>query len=93
MLRLLKLAADYDCEIELGVYVTNLIANKSPVIVEAIENKFNTSSPQLPAVNSKQHDISEYDFLNNPNIGEHYATTRSHIAPCMMSSQHKRNIR
>ena len=70
MLRLLKLAADYNCENNLGFYVTNLIANKSSIIIEEIENKFNTSNHQLPQINSKQHNITEYDFLNHSNIGE-----------------------
>jgi len=80
MLRLLKLAADYDCETDLGVYITKLIANKSSIIIEDIENRFNTSNPRLPQVNSKQHDINEYSFLNNTNTGENHATTRGHIA-------------
>lgn len=80
MLRLLKLAADYDCEQELGDLVINLITTKSAVVIEDIENTFNTSNPQLPKVISKQHDISEYDFFNNPAIGEANAKTRSSIA-------------
>jgi len=80
MLRLLKLAADYDCEQELGVHVINLITTKAAVVIEDIENKFNTSNPQLPKVFSKQHDIAEYDFFNNPTRGEANAKTRSSIA-------------
>ena len=76
MLRLLKLAADYNCELNLGLHVINLIDNKAPLIIENIESKFNNSNPQLPTVTSKQHDISEYDFIiNSSNTGEDYATT------------------
>jgi sugar-specific transcriptional regulator TrmB len=78
MLRLLKLAADYDCESDLGIYITNLIINKSPILIEDIEKKFNKNNHQIPQVNTKQHDITEYEFLNKP--GEYYATTRSDIA-------------
>lgn len=79
MLRLLKLAADYNCETELEIYVTDLITNKSPIIIEDVETKFNSSNPKLPQVNSKQHDLTDYAFLNNTG-GEQHATTRSHIA-------------
>lgn len=63
MLRLLKLAADHDCENNLGFYVTNLIAHKSSFAIEVIESKFNTTNPQLPLIDSKQHDISGYDIF------------------------------
>jgi hypothetical protein len=77
MLRLLKLAADYNCEQALGAHVISLIAAKSAVIIEDIENRFNTSNPKLPKVISEQHNIAEYAFFNNP--GEEYAKTRSSI--------------
>lgn len=79
MLRLLKLAADHDCETDLEIYVMSLITNKAPIIIGEIENRFSTSNPQLPQVIGKQHDITEYSFLNEINTGEHHATTRSHI--------------
>ena len=76
MLRLLKLAANDDCESAVGIYVTNLIKNKEPVYIEEIESKFNSSNSKLPHIDSKQHDISGYDFMiNNSNTGDNYAAT------------------
>lgn len=61
MLRLLKLAADYDCEYKLGHYVSSLIQNKSPLNIQVIESEFNGSNPPLPPVDCKQHSLAHYD--------------------------------
>jgi len=63
LLRLLKLAADYDCETELGYHVVDLIEKKHPLIIEKIENKFNSRSSKLLEVKCKQHDLSSYDQI------------------------------
>lgn len=81
LLRILKLAADYDCEEALGNYLMNLIYNQQTLNIEEIENKFNTCNPSLPQVECKQHSLRDYDHLLQPFstnttnlIGEHYAT-------------------
>jgi len=77
MLRLLKLAADYDCEAQLGEYVLTLIQAGKPLDIQLIERDFNGSNPTLPIVNCEQHALADYDlcipFINNQ-IGENHAT-------------------
>lgn len=74
MLRLLKLAAECDCESSLEAHVLNLIKTKSSIIIEAIENIFNKKTATLPEISCTQHDIATYDFIiNNANTGEKYA--------------------
>ncbi|MBT7582935.1 MAG: IS21 family transposase, partial [Kordiimonadaceae bacterium] len=63
MLRLLKLAADHDCEEALGVYVLGLMTESKPINIDAIEVKFNQHHPSLPDVPCYQHDINQYDAL------------------------------
>jgi len=82
MLRILKLAADYDCEAALESYLMNIISNKQGLNIEEIENQFNTSNPSLPKVECKQHMLADYDQLIQPFstktinlIGENYATS------------------
>ena len=41
ILRLLKLAADYDCEEQLGQHVQSLIEHQKPIDIGLIENLFN----------------------------------------------------
>jgi hypothetical protein len=75
MLRLLKLAADYDCEYELGEQVLSLIQQKVTWDIEAIECHFNRSNPALPQVPCLQHTLAHYDqFIPNQTGGIHYAT-------------------
>jgi len=47
MLRLLKLAADYDCEYELGDHVLMLMRQEKSINIEKIERDFNHSNPKL----------------------------------------------
>lgn len=72
-LRLLKLAADYDCEESLGHYVMERIKNKHPLHIVDIESRFNTSNPVLPAMPANQHALATYDrYIPNTStmIGE-----------------------
>jgi hypothetical protein len=78
MLRILKLAADYDCEDRLALYVLDLIHNKKSIDIEMIETEFNQSNPHLPKIECIQHKLSDYDLLmsptQHPHIGENHAT-------------------
>jgi transcriptional regulator with XRE-family HTH domain len=81
MLRILKLAADYQCEETLAVYLIELIHHQQPFNIEAIENKFNTHNPPLPLIECKQHVLTQYDqFIQEPSThltqitGETHAT-------------------
>jgi hypothetical protein len=75
-LRLLKLASDYNCEIELGLYVIKLIEQKEPLIIDKIEKQFIKCTAKVMMINCKQHDLSSYDhILNTPISGGSYATT------------------
>lgn len=74
MLRLLKLAADYDCETELSHHVMQLIKSKQPIKIEAIESQFNLSNPILPDTECKQHELEQYDYIINQPKGELHAT-------------------
>jgi hypothetical protein len=79
MLRILKLAADYDCEYNLGEHVLNLVENESPIDIQIIERDFNGSNPPLPTVNCEQHELISYDNcipnINNKQPGDNnYAT-------------------
>ena len=61
MLRLLKLAADYDCEQVLAQYVLSRIQTDSPLDIQTIESQFNRSNPSLPPMDCKQHGLANYD--------------------------------
>ena len=78
MLRLLKLAADHQCEDKLGHYVWSLIQRQSPINIQMIEREFNSSKPILPSIDCKQHDLANYDDyippLTNTTGDPHYAT-------------------
>jgi hypothetical protein len=63
ILRLLKLAADYDCEFELGEHVLGLVKKQLPIDIERIERDFNGSNPRLPDVPCIQHSLNHYDGL------------------------------
>ena len=74
-LRLLKLAADYDCEQTLGEHVVELIKKDShPLPIEQIESLFNRSQPRLPKEKTHQHPLKDYDqyipHLTLPSQGE-----------------------
>jgi transcriptional regulator with XRE-family HTH domain len=79
MLRILKLAADYDCEDKLAIYLLDLIQNKKNIDIEMIESTFNKSNPSLPKIECNQHKLCDYDRLIYPNTnhltGENYATS------------------
>jgi len=60
-LRLLKLAADYDCEQALGEHVLEIIRKKATIDIASIEARFNTSNPKLPESAGQQHSLAEYD--------------------------------
>lgn len=65
MLRILKLAADYDCEKELSTDILKQINSKSSIDIEMLEAKYNSSNPILPNIQSIQHDITKYDSYIN----------------------------
>jgi len=65
MLRVLKLAANNNCEAELSLYILNLIKKNKTIEIEEIESLFDNSNPSLPKVACKQHEINSYDFLIN----------------------------
>lgn len=68
MLRLLKLAADHDCEIALGQQVFAVIQSKASIDIQHIESEFNRSNPALPIVNCEQHALLNYDsYIPNHN--------------------------
>lgn len=75
--RILKLAADYDCEVELGLHLLDLIKAEKALDIEMIESRFNRSNPPLPQVDFQQHSLCHYDVFISPNFvsGEHYATS------------------
>jgi len=76
MLRLLKLAADYNCESELGEHIVALIQQPSVWDIESIECQFNRSNPQLPYVPCLQHPLAHYDQWIPHSTGEaDYATS------------------
>lgn len=81
LLRLLKLAADYDCESVLGEHILSLIQENRPINIEIIERDFNGTNPPLPVVHCQQHELNAYDVhiptpVNNNPLGErHYAAT------------------
>lgn len=79
-LRLLKLAADHDCEWALGEHVLELIDAKETINIEKIETLFNQSNPILPKEPSPQHSLEGYngfipDFINNLTGNICHATT------------------
>jgi len=69
MLRLLKLAADYDCEADLSHHVMQLIEARQPIEIEAIESQFNLTNPVLPDSECKQHELAQYDLIINQQKG------------------------
>ena len=75
MLRLLKLAADYVCEEALSAYVMGLIKQDKPLLIEAIESRFNASNPPLPEITCQQHSLADYDQIIRPTSlgGQHAA--------------------
>jgi hypothetical protein len=76
MLKLLKLAADFDCEEALGAHVLERIAQGKLLNIEAIESLFTTERPALPAVICQQHTLGAYDaFIQTSSKGAQNATT------------------
>jgi len=78
MLRLLKLAADHDCEEILGQHVLFLIQAKAQLDIQVIERDFNSSNPILPAIDCKQHTLADYDNYiphQTTTVGEKYHAT------------------
>ena len=61
MLRILKLAADYNCEYALGQHISSLIKAKIALDIQIIERDFNDSNPILPSIDCKQHALANYD--------------------------------
>ena len=78
MLRLLKLAADHNCEFALGEKVTTLLKRQLPIVIEDIEREFNGNNPSLPDIQCKQHLLIDYDnhipCLTTKTTGVSYAT-------------------
>jgi hypothetical protein len=76
MLKLLKLAADFDCEEALGAHVLERITQGKPLNIEAIESLFTTDRPALPAITCRQHTLRAYDaFIQTASKGVQNATT------------------
>lgn len=75
LLRLLKLAADYDCEFALGEHVLALVDKKLPIDIKSIERDFNGSNPPLPHIPCAQHSLNHYDALLIETGGLSYATS------------------
>lgn len=77
MLRLLKLASDYDCEYDLGQKIQRLMSNKISIDIKKIEQEFNISNPKQPEISCKQHSLAQYDQCIPANFqavrGDHYA--------------------
>ena len=63
MVGMLHIAAKCDCEVELGEYVLQLIAEKKPISLSALQTKFSTQLLPAPEVDVTQHTLSEYDNL------------------------------
>ena len=61
MLRILKLASDYDCEYIIGQRVSEMIVKNNHVDIKQIECEFNGSNPRIPIVSCVQHSIDKYD--------------------------------
>ena len=61
MLRLLKLAADYNCEYSLGEKIDAMISSNIIIDIQQIECEFNYSNPPMPTINCVQHHIEKYD--------------------------------
>ena len=78
MLRLLKLASQYNCEYNLGQKIQELINSKATINIAKIEQNFNMSHPKLPNVSCKQHSLGQYDQYIPSNlqtiVGGDYAT-------------------
>jgi hypothetical protein len=76
MLRLLKLAAEYHCEVELAHQVLQCIDSKQSIHIPSLERLFNTRIPNMPALECTQHTLAEYDdlLLNNTTGENHDAT-------------------
>ena len=75
MLRLLKLAAEQNCEHALGQQILSIIENNKKINIENIECLFNKRSDSMPAVDCIQHTITQYDqyIPYSTNIGGNYA--------------------
>lgn len=75
MLRILKLAADYNCEDRLGQKIIMMITNTMAINIQQIECEFNSSNPTMPEVHCVQHPIAKYDrYIPTADTKEaHYA--------------------
>jgi hypothetical protein len=73
MLRLLKIAADNNCETELSLHVTKLVKDEGSFDIGSIESCFNRYNNNLPEIICEQHSINCYDFLNTIITGEQHA--------------------
>lgn len=76
MLRILKLAADYNCEYSIGQRISDIISKEKRIDIKQIECEFNSHSPSLPSVNCSQHAIGLYDSYIPSIISQetHHAT-------------------
>lgn len=61
MLRLLKLAADYDCEYALEKRLLGIVLKQESINIESIECEFNITNSIMPEIYCKQHEIAAYD--------------------------------
>lgn len=61
MLRILKLASDYNCEYVIGQRISDMIAENNQIDIKQIECEFNGANPHIPTVNCMQHSIEQYD--------------------------------
>lgn len=63
MLRILKLASDYNCEYALGQQIMTLVSANLSIDIKQIECKFNYSNPPIQNHECIQHNIEKYDVF------------------------------
>ncbi len=62
MVTVLRIAADHQCEVELGQTLLKQAQTQSQPDLKTLQSRYLTTKEQ-PEINSKQHDITDYDAL------------------------------
>lgn len=62
MVTVLRIAADHQCEVELGQTLLKQAQTQSQPDLKTLQSRYMTTKEQ-PEINSKQHDITDYDAL------------------------------
>jgi len=65
MLRILKIAADYDCEYKLEQKIIAMMELGQPIVIQQIECEFNVSNHEKPIIDCNQHSLEQYDRYIN----------------------------